>query len=484
MNSRSRILQLIGFSVALVATPLAAVRYQAAMRDPDIWWHLRVGEWILHGQGFPHTAVFSRLAQTNSWAAYSWIFEVVVAQLYHWFSLAALPIFLFVFQITIGAALLASAVAITNSCWRGALLTSTAIAACFFTLSPRPVLFTVLFFIVEMAMIFYDLRNRSIRALNWAPLLFLLWANCHIQFVDGLLVLSLLAASEFAQHFISQRVIGAAPELPFGRLLAIFAGCIVATLINPYGWHLYQVIWGYVHTGAQWNEIVELTAPSFRRFAHFIELLLALSAALALGAGRNRSVFRIALVAVSAMISFHASRDAWMISVVAVFICAEQMETNAASMESPRNSVLIIAISAALALILSIAAQTRVGLSSGALIAELDRMYPVRAASFVADRHPLGPLYNSVNWGGYLIYNLREYPVAADGRTDAYGGDVGQALRVEQGLAGWKQDPTFAASNVILIERNLPLARLLAEDPDFRMVYQDHLAMVFVGIRR
>jgi hypothetical protein len=57
-------------------------------------------------------------------------------------------------------------------------------------------------------------------------------------------------------------------------------------------------------------------------------------------------------------------------------------------------------------------------------------------------------------------------------------------LRVEQGLPGWKQDPTFVSSNVFLIERNLPLARLLAENSDFRMIYQDHLAMVFVRKRQ
>ena len=55
---------------------------------------------------------------------------------------------------------------------------------------------------------------------------------------------------------------------------------------------------------------------------------------------------------------------------------------------------------------------------------------------------------------------------------------------MEQGSPGWKQDPKFAASNVVLIERNLPLAQLLKQDPDFRMVYEDHLAVVFVRVRR
>ena len=464
----------------LVATPLAAVYYQAPMRDPDIWWHLRVGESILRGGGFPHTAVFSRFAATNSWAAYSWIFEIITSQLYRWFSLQSLPTFLFVFQIAIGALLLWAAIEVSRNALQGALLTAAALAASFYTLSPRPVLFTVLFFIVELAMIFRDLRERHIRALYWLPLLFLVWANCHIQFVNGLLVLALLCGCEFAQHLVAANVSKASPDLPFTKLLVIFAGCVLATLLNPYSWHLYAVVWGYGHNSAQWDQIVELTALNFRRPAHFLELLLAGSAAFALGIARTKSLFRMALVVLAAVVSFHASRDAWMISIVAVFICGEALARTPSAAASPRISMVPIGTAAMLALVISVLAQFKVGYSANALIGELDRMYPVRAASFIAETHPQGPIYNSVNWGGYLIYNLREYPVATDGRTDAYGGDIGQAQRVAQGIPSWKQDPTFATSNLVLIERNLPLARLLLADPDFKLVYEDHLAMVFV----
>ena len=150
-----RAVQLLAITLFLAGIGATALQAKYCVLDPDIWWHLRVGEWILHGQGFPHTAIFSRFAQTNSWAAYSWVFEIIVAQLYRWFSLAALPTFLFAAQIIIGTAILLSAIAITNSCWRGSMLTAASLAACFYTLSPRPVLFTVVFFVVELAIIFF-----------------------------------------------------------------------------------------------------------------------------------------------------------------------------------------------------------------------------------------------------------------------------------------------------------------------------------------
>jgi hypothetical protein len=482
--SRTRIFQLVAFTAVLAATPLAAVHYQAAMRDPDIWWHMRVGEMIARGQGFPHTAVFSRFSQTNTWSAYSWLFELAVAQLYRWFSIQALPTFVFVMQVAIGTALLWSATLVTGSPWKGVLLTGAALAASFYTLSPRPVLITVLLFTLEMAIIFLALRERRVRYLHWLPPLFCVWANFHIQFINGLLVLGLLCGCELVQEFASRKFRVAAAELPWRSLALVFAACVAATLVSPYSWRLYEIVWGYASRGAQWNQIVELAAPSFRRPAHFIELLLAASAAFALGVRRSRSLFRITLLLFAAVVSFHASRDAWMVSIVSIFLCGEAMRNPAAAEEPKSERIAMLATTSAMALAICVMAQARAGYSTAALIGELDRMYPVRAASYLAETRPPGPLYNSMNWGGYLIYNLREYPVAVDGRSDAYAGDLGAALKVEEGMPGWKQEPTFASSNVVLVERNLPLAGLLMRDQDFKLVYQDHLAMVFLRTRR
>jgi len=475
---------MLSFAALLAATPLAAVHYQAAIRDPDIWWHMRVGESITRTHAFPHTAVFTRFAGSNGWAAYSWVFEVILSALYRWFALPALPTFLFVFQIAIVALLLGWLISLTRSPGMGWLLASAALAASFHTLSLRPVLFTVLFFIVEMALIFRALRERSMKALYWLPLVFWLWANCHIQFIDGLLVLGLFCGCALVQPWVSAKISDARPELPWTGLAMILGACVAATLVSPYSWHLYEVVWGYASRSAQWDQIMELTAPSFRRPAHYIELLLPGLAALALGIRRTRSLFRLALLAMAALISFHAVRDAWMVSIVSVAILGEAWSQSGHAQPDGSGSLRwMVGASAALALVLCVAAQARVGYSTSALIPVIDQMYPVRAASFVADRRPPGPLFNSVNWGGYLIYNLREYPVAADGRTDAYGGSIGAAMQVVQGVSGWEQDPVFASSNVVLIEHDLPLARLLERDRDFQKLYEDHLAMIFVRVR-
>src|SRR5436190_21749859 len=45
--------------------------------DPDIWWHLRTGQWIVEHATVPTTDLFSSYGIGKPWIAYSWLFEVL-----------------------------------------------------------------------------------------------------------------------------------------------------------------------------------------------------------------------------------------------------------------------------------------------------------------------------------------------------------------------------------------------------------------------
>src|SRR5512134_588720 len=46
--------------------------------DPDVWWHLRTGQWIIEHGAVPRADVFSTFGTGKPWIAYSWLFEVIV----------------------------------------------------------------------------------------------------------------------------------------------------------------------------------------------------------------------------------------------------------------------------------------------------------------------------------------------------------------------------------------------------------------------
>src|SRR5260221_7506179 len=81
--------------------PIQQLRSFTAVADPDIWWHMRVGRWILEHHSFPHNGLFSSTGATHTWAAYSWGFEVIVALLNMLLGLKGLAIFVILFQVTL-----------------------------------------------------------------------------------------------------------------------------------------------------------------------------------------------------------------------------------------------------------------------------------------------------------------------------------------------------------------------------------------------
>ena len=49
------------------------------------------------------------------------------------------------------------------------------------------------------------------------------------------------------------------------------------------------------------------------------------------------------------------------------------------------------------------------------------QVLPVDAVNYLKENPARGPLYNTIDWGGFLTWYLPEQPVSIDGRTDLYG---------------------------------------------------------------
>jgi len=105
---------------------------------------------------------------------------------------------------------------------------------------------------------------------------------------------------------------------------------------------------------------------------------------------------------------------------------------------------------------------------------------PVNAVNFLRKNTVPGPLYNSLDWGGFLIWYMPQYPVAIDGRNDLYGDEID--LRTYKSTLGdsYKSDPYLNESRVVLLPKELTLVSLLMIDSRFRLIYQDEIAVVFV----
>jgi len=482
----SAVAQLAAAALALLVAPYYSIRTWAAVVDPDIWWHMRTGDWIMAHHAVPRNAIFSQHIE-RPWIAYSWLFDVLVSGLQHRFGLAGLPGFLICLQVLISLIFLLAMRHFARNFWWSWIIGSLAIYA-FYVNPLRSLLFSLLFFIVELLIIFEAERRKDDKLLFWTAPLFLLWANLHIQFIHGLFILALYLGTRMISQAARNWLPLDSRETSPARLLAIFVAAFVASCIGPNWAYPYKEAFGYAVHAAQYEFVQEMLAMNFRRPEHYVELFLLIAACYVVGRFRSRDLFRPLLLLVTALVAFRSLRDAWFLTIAAAFVLAEavgQAHLPVTAVDEGRRRThlrtnLIYALAACATLILSFGMAIRQGMSSPALMTIIDHVYPIRATEFVMDSHLPGPMYNSFNWGGFLIFNLRDQPVSMDPRVNAYGDELAtRSVNTVNGIH-WQDDPDLARARFVLLERPAPLASALESDPRYQVAYKDQIAVVFV----
>jgi hypothetical protein len=482
---RDRVPKLLALLGLIVITPLPVLvnHFQIATLDPDIWWHVRVGQWILQNHAAPQNGIFSQHAMEHGWVAYSWGFEVLSAFLMRVFGLAFIPLMLGFMRSLIAFAVFMMIYRISRRFWSSWVVAVLVVMGIHLVMVIRPVLFTILFFAIQMGLIFDARRRGSIRSLYWLPLVFWVWANTHIQFVYGLAVLLLLGACELFAPLVARWINQSEKTIGGNRTqwALVVVGSFVATLIGPYGTQLYGVIFRYAGNTAQYVQIQELAAMGFRNIGDYAVLLLLIGACFALGK-RSLDIFSGSLLLLTSVVAFRSGRDVWFLCIPAACIIAERMLENEEQKALLRRDLLQFTATFVVGFALVFAYMRGEGLDPQSIVSGIDASYPIQATQYVSDHQLSGPMYNSFDWGGFLIFNLREHPVSIDGRNDFYGPEAFAKVQNTMNGIDWKTDEDLAKARFVLMEKGQPLARILAADPAFKLAYSDHLAVVFVRI--
>jgi hypothetical protein len=114
-----------------------------------------------------------------------------------------------------------------------------------------------------------------------------------------------------------------------------------------------------------------------------------------------------------------------------------------------------------------------------------EKIFPVRAAQFIAQKGIRDHLFSTDAWGGYLIYKL--YPatrVYFDDRHDFYGeAFIKEYEKALLGTRQWREPLDHYQVRWVLMPANAPLSSLLRESHDWHIDYDDGLAMVFSRTR-
>jgi len=443
------------------------------VEDNDIFFHVRTGGWILE-HGVTRTDPFTVFGEGKPYVAYAWLFQVVVYEVHRaagWVGIAALEAVLaFGCALAIDRLVARRGAGFTVS----AGLTGLALVAMARMIGPRSWLFTIAFFALELDLVLVARERKEPRRLFWLVPLFVLWANLHVQFVYGLALLGLLGIES-----LIETARGEDRRLPPGPIAVAGVLSTLATLANPYGVGLWATVLEYAGASRAYTLVGEHAALTFRSFNDWCLLGLALAAAYALGARRERRPFPYLLLALAALLGFRSGRDGFALAAIAAATLASSCGTPSKPREFPTSAPEWLGVVALSAVFLVGLAFAR-GIGEEKMDREIAKIFPVEAAAAIERLDLPGPIFNDYDWGSYLIWRLPGRPVSIDGRTNLHGDErIARSRSVWQGAPGWEKDEDLSRARCVVASTNQSLTYLLERDPRFALVHQDSVAWVF-----
>jgi hypothetical protein len=494
-----------GIFLALLCTLVFTSLSVRLLGDAGIGWHIRTGQLILSAHQIPHTEPFSSTMAGKPWFAWEWLYDLIVGECdwamglngVVWFNAILIAmVFACAFQWLVrrGANVLVAVV-----------LVLLAISASMIHFLARPHLVTWLFTLAWFAILDRSERDglsgRFVRS-RWLwslPFIMLFWVNMHGGFVIGFILLGIhwLAACwtwwRTQQGRIEDEFVRISAARRAWELLWVGIICAAASLANPYEWKLHRHIFEYLSNRFLMDHIQEFQSPDFHGLAQrcFLVLMLLTLVAVAVRARRLR-VSGLLVVLFSIYSGLYAARNIPVASILLVTIIGPVLCTRHLTSFFGRMSLLQSSLRGhawpVIALVFTLVVAANGGRAGSGQLMDAHfgpKRMPVAAVDYLRQHDLHGPLLSTDFWGGYLIYRLhpREQMVVDD-RHDLYGATFFKSyLKMYRGETGWQEFLEEHPAGCVLFPRDAAITNLLLEDQDWKSVYKDEVAVIFVRAR-
>jgi len=459
----------------------------SAEQDPDFWWHLRIGQWMVDQGRLPSTDIFTFTVPNHVWTDHEYLTEVLIWRVYSAAGLAAVSV-AFGLITWAGFWLIYRQVRRQPFVMVGVGLAIGAIAGAPIW-GPRAQMITFALSCLELYWLQGYMSGRS-RSLRFFPLVMVLWANLHGGWVIGFAWLGVALLAEAVGWAWDRSNPAHLMHLRF--LAVVTAVSAVAVAATPHFLSLYPYPFQTQGSVAQQKLIVEWFSPDFHQIhvRPFEAMMFLVIAGFAL---RRPSLYEflltmlalgLALQSVRNLVLFVAAATPVMINTYSEFWKGLSRDHRWSFTIPPRP---LFAATTAIALVI-IAGVTvvRIGNSIGAT--QQTNMtagdYPVKAADWLAAHPQVGTrMFNQYGWGGYLAY--RFYPDAQRkvfifGEAALMGDDLlNQYEDVVTLRSDWKSVLDQYQVDYVVYNKGEALSNVLATQPDWTLVYEDSIAQIY-----
>ena len=408
----------LDFHIWTAWAALAAVLLTPTYADVDLWGHVRFGLDWLSTRALPSVDPYS-FTQDRPWINHEWLSEALMGAA---FSLGGAT-GLILLKITVVGAMLAILgwrLRGSTTLARVVVLTLAIVSGLTVVLTVRPHLWSLLGLASLMAVV--DASNSpGWRRTAMSALIFACWANLHGGWVTGLGALLVWCLVRIART----------PSQATGWLV-LFAASAAATLVNPYGVHLWEFLGATVR--ASRPDITEWAPLASSPLLMWMPLVIVAILLIAVARSReNRPPVEVfATIFLLGAAAIRVSRIASLMAPAALVLIAPRLARShghIGPVAAPSRAAAVVLFAPVL-----VAALGAVGPATNALgCIRVTAGWAADTMAAQALRGRTGRLWTTFNWGEYVIWHFGpSLRVSIDGRRETVYSD--EILRWHQAV--------------------------------------------------
>jgi hypothetical protein len=453
---------------------LLLVRGDGLLHDPDTLWQIKVGQWIVDHRALPWTDFYSLTREGDVWLSTSWLSQVLFATAYADWGWSG--------PVVLTAAVIAMAMGILLALLQRHLDLPSALLFCLLAMTlATPHLLARPHVLALPVMVGWTGALMAAADRGRAPSFLLLplmalWANLHGGFVLGLALIGAIGLESLWRAAPVHR-----PALAW-RWTAFGLAALLASCCTPYGVHTLLAAARVLSLGQSFAVIAEWRPTDFSSFSPFAGALLGL-----LGLGLYRGLLlsppRILLILVATWMALAHVRSIETFGILVPLVLAQPLSGRIRPTPDAPHPLRIApgAPTALAAVAIMMAAASATAVFATHHVFEFSaRQAPVAAVDVLAERKA-ARIFNSYNFGGYLI--VRDIRPFVDGRSELYGEKFlmdyfsAEDGRDVNGLLRMLDDNSI---DTTLLIPNSPAAQILDHIKGWKRLYADDIAVIHV----
>lgn len=448
------------------------------VKDTDFGWHYRCGKLFFTQAKLCLSNDFSYFLPDYHWAYPSFIYNLTLAAIFDRFGFIGVSLW--------GSLIFSLVFMIFLTLNRGPLWLNTFITFLIiglnqniFSLGYRSQILGLLFFMLTLSLL--GRENRMSRNLFFLPLLFLIWANSHPSFFLGPLTMGLFLLDKAVSCFNKKY-----DYRPLAVLFLTFAISLGFTAVNPFGLRIYQEVW--IHFQAPLNRMIAEWVPP----PQWQQLLIAslTATALILALKHKQFNYRFLLLLIFTYLALIARRNLPLYYLTVFVVILNQIDLRSFLKAKRRflENALVTLLFILLVATASLRIPKTVKFDLDYAIYCQDGLVSLPCAAVDRLRSKTGRIFNSYEWGGFLIWQLPQMQVFVDGRMPAWRDSEGKSpyavfLEIIQAQPGWDKKLEQYGTEYLLIGPGTFLDLALREDKGttypWQEEYRDQAAVIY-----